>query len=62
MEGNKCIKTLTENTSDSAKLKAIQYMFPRDSAAVVMTFTAGEDEWEELLPEFEAVVNSIEFE
>lgn len=62
VEGNKCIKTLTENTSDSAKLKAIQYMFPRDSAAVVMTFTAGEDEWEELLPEFEEVVNSIEFE
>lgn len=60
--GNKCIKSLTENSAVGAKLKAVQYMFPRDSAAVVMTFTAGEDEWDELLPEFEAVVNSIEFE
>lgn len=60
--GNKCIKALTENTAAGAKLMALQYMFPRDSAAVVMTFTAGEDEWEELLPEFEEVVNSIEFE
>lgn len=60
--GNKCIKALTENTAAGAKLMALQYMFPRDSAAVVMTFTAGEDEWDELLPEFEAVVNSIEFE
>lgn len=59
---NKCIKALTENTAAGAKLMALQYMFPRDSAAVVMTFTAGEDEWEELLPEFEEVVNSIEFE
>lgn len=60
--GNKCIKSLTENTAAGAKLKAVQYVFPRDSAAVIMTFTAGEDEWEELLPEFETVVNSIEFE
>lgn len=60
--GKKCIKSLIENSAAGAKVKAVQYVFPRDSAAVTMTFTAGEEEWDELLPEFEGVVESLKFE
>lgn len=60
--GKKCIKSLIENSAAGAKVKTVQYVFPRDSAAVTMTFTAGEEEWDELLPEFEGVVESLKFE
>lgn len=59
---NKCIKTVTENDNGGDLLKAVQYFFPGNKTVLVMTFTAAESDWEELLPEFERVLFSLKFE
>ncbi|MDE6593392.1 MAG: hypothetical protein K2K57_10080 [Oscillospiraceae bacterium] len=57
-----CLKAELEMTSSGVTMRMVQYCFWENKMQMVITFTATPDEYEDMLPEFKKVLDSVEFE
>ncbi len=60
--GYDCLKAELEMTSSGVTLRMVQYCFWENQKQMVITFTATPDEYDEMLPEFKKVLDSVSFE
>lgn len=59
--GYDCLKAEVEMTNKGVTMRMAQYCFWENKKQIAITFTATPDEYDEMLPEFEKVLNTVSF-